>query len=97
MPTKTASKKAAAPEPAAEEAAPAAEAAHAASKAKKGYTRVYPTHRRQAGDLLVSHDDSGEPLVVTDEGADLPDALAQQLIDFREVTTDAPKAAKEDE
>jgi hypothetical protein len=64
-------------------------------KPAKGLTRVYPTHRRQAGDLIVALpavlDDDGNvhsgELVITDKGADIEDELADQLIAAREVTT----------
>jgi len=60
--------------------------------------RVYPTHLRQAGDLVVhlpagidADGNSHSPeVVISDAGADIDDALAEQLIRFRDATTDAP-------
>lgn len=63
-------------------------------KTPKGHTRIYPTHRRDAGDLVVGLPSDGtnsEQLVIGDEGADVPDELAQHLIDSREATAEAPK------
>lgn len=82
--------------------APAAEEGKAADKPAEGLTRIYPTHRRQSGDLVVAlpsalnddGDSESAELVITDEGADVADELADQLIAAREATTDAPSAAE---
>lgn len=68
------------------------------SKAPKGTVRIFPTHRRQAGPLVVglpSVDGNSDELVIDDAGADVNEALAEQLIAAREATTDAPAAAEE--
>ena len=60
-----------------------------------GTVRIYPTHRRGDGPLVVAlpsvEGDSAE-LVITDDGADVNPALGDQLIAAREATTDAPTA-----
>ena len=61
--------------------------------APEGTVRVYPTHRRDAGPLVVAVPVDGshtDELVIDDEGADVPTELADQLIAAREATTDAP-------
>lgn len=74
-------------------AKPKSAKAAAAADAPAETIHVYPTHRRGPEDLVVS-DPSGESIVITDEGADLPAAQAQQLIDFREATTEPPAGEK---
>jgi hypothetical protein len=72
---------------------PASDEAPAEAKVAKGLTRIYPTHRRGPGPLVVAipaDPTHSEELTITDKGADVPDALAAQLIAAREATTDDP-------
>lgn len=55
-------------------------------------TRIYPTHLRSAGPIRTAVPDPESPgnsveIVIGDEGADVDDALAEQLIRFRDATT----------
>lgn len=62
-------------------------------KPAKGHTRIWPTHRRGPGPLVVAipaDPTHSEELTITDKGADVPDALAAQLVAAREATTDDP-------
>ncbi len=68
----------------------------ARKEAAKGFTRLYPTHRRSAGSLLVTLPSDGvnspDPIEITDEGADVPDELAEHLINIGEATKKSPEA-----
>lgn len=57
--------------------------------------RVYPTHLRNAGPLTVHV--GTEEVVITDDGADIDPDLAEQLVRFRDATTEAPDQGDDDD
>lgn len=57
--------------------------------AAPGEVRVYPTHRRSAGPLVVglpAVDGNSPELVIDDDGVDVPKALAEHLIGIGEAS-----------
>lgn len=67
----------------------------AAAAAPEGTIRIYPTHRLSTGPLVIHlpavEGNSPDPLVIDDDGADVPEAIARHAIAFRDATTEAPE------
>jgi hypothetical protein len=64
-----------------------------AADAPEGTTRLYPTHRLSTGPLriaLPAVEGHSDELVIDDDGADVPEAIAAYAIASRDATTDAP-------
>lgn len=78
----------------------AAAAVADAPEVPEGHVFAYPTHKRQAGPLVVALpaiDGNSDELVIDDAGAVVPESIAKYLIAGGEITTEKPKADAEAE